>query len=87
MQTGAPSLNNFNFDENKFNNITGKFYVTNPSWITKNRNTFKALSINVDQSLCLIAEAATFTKLNLFPNKKKSFYFLLTYLLFDNVDF
>ena len=64
------SLNNFNFDDNKFNNITGKFYVTNPSWIAKNRNTFKALSINVDQSLCLIAEAATFTKLNLFPNKK-----------------
>ena len=67
------SLNNFNFDENKFNNITGKFYVTNPSWIAKNRNTFKALSINVDQSLCLIAEAATFTKLNLFPNKKTLF--------------
>lgn len=67
------SLNNFNFDENKFNNITGKFYVTNPSWITKNRSTFKALSINVDQSLCLIAEAATFTKLNLFPNKKALF--------------
>ena len=67
------SLNNFNFDDNKFNNITGKFYVTNPSWMVKNKNTFKALNINVDQSLCLIAEASTFTKLCLFPNKKVLF--------------
>ena len=67
------SLNNFNFEENKFNNITGKFYITNPSWVAKNRNTFKALAINVDQSLCLIAEASTFTKLSLFPNKKALF--------------
>ena len=73
------SLNNFNFDDNKFNNITGKFYVTNPSWMAKNRNTFKALSINVDQSLCLIAEASTFTKLCLFPNKKA----LLNYPKYD----
>ena len=67
------SLNNFNFDDNKFNNITGKFYVTNPLWIAKNRNTFKALNINIDQSLCVIAEASTFTKLSLFPNKKALF--------------
>lgn len=64
------SLNNFDFDDNKFNNITGKFYVTNPSWMPKNRNTFKALSINVDQSLSLSAEASTFTRLSCFPNKK-----------------
>lgn len=67
------SLNNFNFDDNKFNNITGKFYITNPSWMAKNRNTFKALAINVDQSLCLIAEASTFTKISLFSNKKALF--------------
>ena len=41
------SLNNFNFDDNKFNNITGKFYVTNPSWMAKSRNTFKALNITL----------------------------------------
>ena len=73
------SLNNFNFDDNKFNNITGKFYVTNPSWMSKSRNTLKALNINVDQSLCLIAEASAFTKLCLFPNKKA----LLNYPKYD----
>ena len=64
------SLNNFKFDNNKFNNITGKFYITNPSWMSKNRDTFKSLNITVDQSLSIVAEASTFTRLSLFPNKK-----------------
>ena len=64
------SLNNFKFDNNKFNNITGKFYITNPSWMSKNRDTFKALNVTVDQSLSIVAEASTFTRLSLFPSKK-----------------
>ena len=64
------SLNNFNSDEIKFNNITGKFYITNPKWIAKNKKTFKALNINVDQNLYVIGEASTFTQLSLFTNKK-----------------
>jgi len=64
------SLNNFNSDEIKFNNITGKFYITNPKWIAKNKKTFKALNINVDQNLYIVGEAFTFTQLALFINKK-----------------
>ena len=64
------SLNNFNSDEIKFNNITGKFYITNAKWIAKNKKTFKALNINVDQNLYIIGEASTFTQLALFINKK-----------------
>lgn len=64
------SLNNFNSDEIKFNNITGKFYITNAKWIAKNKKTFKALNINVDQNLYIIEEASTFTQLALFTNKK-----------------
>lgn len=64
------SLNNFNFEENKFNNITGKLFITNPSWMAKNRNTFKALNINVDSKMNVIMEASTFTKSSLFQSKK-----------------
>lgn len=64
------SLNNFNSDNIKFNNITGKFYITNPKWIAKNKKTFKALNINVDQNLYIIGEASTFTQLALFTSKK-----------------
>ena len=67
------SLNNFNSDEIKFNNITGKFYITSPSWITKNKNMFKALNINVDQNMNIIVEATTFTRISLFTNKKVLF--------------
>lgn len=64
------SLNNFSSDEIKFNNITGKFYIYNTSWMDKKRRYFKALGINVDQNMCLLAEAATFSKLSSFLNKR-----------------
>lgn len=64
------SLNNFESDENKFNNVAGKLYITRPKWIAKNRKTFKALNINVDEKLCLTAEATTFTHSSSFTNKK-----------------
>lgn len=64
------SLNNFENDENKFNNVAGKLYITRPKWIAKNGKTFKALNINVDAKLCLTAEATTFTHTSCFTNKK-----------------
>lgn len=67
------SLNNYNSDEIKFNNITGKFYITSPSWLSRNKKTFKALNINVDQNLNITGDAATFTHLSLFNNPNSLF--------------
>ena len=64
------SLNNFESNENKFNNVAGKLYITRAKWIAKNKKTFKALNINVDERLCLTAEATTFTHYSCFTNKK-----------------
>ncbi len=63
------SINNFDSEENKFNNLAGKLYITQPKWIAKNYKTFKALNINVDQELHLTAEATTFTRTDCFTNK------------------
>ena len=67
------SLNNYDSDEIKFNNITGKFYITNPSWLSRNKKSFKALNINVDQNLNIVGEAVTFTHLSLFSNPNALF--------------
>lgn len=67
------SLNNFDTDEIKFNNITGKFYITSSSWLSRNKKSFKALNINVDQNLNIVGEATTFTHLSLFSNQKLLF--------------
>lgn len=67
------SLNNFDTDEIKFNNITGKFYITSFSWLSRNKKSFKALNINVDQNLNIVGEATTFTHLSLFSNQKLLF--------------
>lgn len=64
------SLNNFNSDEIKFNNITGKLYLTNSNWNYKNGKVFKALNINVDQSMNIVCETTSFTSVSLFKNKK-----------------
>lgn len=64
------SLSNFESDDNKFNNVSGKLYITRPKWMSKNKKTFKCLNINVDDKLCLTAEATTFTQTSLFTNKK-----------------
>lgn len=67
------SLNNYDSDEIKFNNITGKFYITSPSWLARNKKSFKALNINVDQNLNITGEATTFTHLSLFNNPNALF--------------
>ncbi len=38
------SVNNFECDGLKFNNITGKLFIVIPAWIKKNRSGFKALN-------------------------------------------
>ncbi|MCF0116959.1 MAG: hypothetical protein HUJ61_02795 [Bacilli bacterium] len=63
------SVNNFEFDDNKFNNLAGKLYITKPKWMSKNHKTFKALNINVDPDLFLSAEAVTFTRVDCFNAK------------------
>lgn len=67
------SLNNYDNDEIKFNNITGRFYITSPSWLSRNKKSFKALNINMDQNLNIIGEAVTFTHLSLFSNPNALF--------------
>ena len=66
------SLNNFNNDELSFNNLTGKFYIFKPEWMKKDRSSFIALGINVDATMNLVVEAATFSKLSLFKGIKKT---------------
>lgn len=64
------SLNNFNSEEIMFNNITGKLFITNPSWNTKKGKSFKALNINVDQNMNVVCEATSFNHTSLFSSKK-----------------
>ena len=64
------SLNNFESDAIKFNNITGKFYITSPNWINKNRKSFKALSINVNKDMYMSLDAVSFNQISLFKNQK-----------------
>ncbi len=65
------SLNNFECDNLKFNNVTGKLIIVDPAWIKNNRKGFKALSINVDSEMHIIAEAVGFTNFTLFKGNKK----------------
>ena len=65
------SLNNYESDTLSFNNLTGKFYIYNSAWMKKNRSSFIAIGINVDQNMNITLEAATFAKLSLFKNIKK----------------
>ena len=64
-------INNFDSETLKFNNVTGKLFIVNPKWIAKNRKSFKALNINVDNELNIKAEATSFNSLSLFKNQKK----------------
>lgn len=65
------SLNNFASENLSFNNLTGKFYIFNPAWMKKNRSSFTAIGINVDNAMNIIVEAATFAKYSLFKESKK----------------
>ena len=65
------SLNNFNSENLSFNNLTGKFYIFNPTWMKKNKSSFTAIGINVDNAMNIAVEAATFAKYSLFKESKK----------------
>ena len=43
------SLNNYEFDEMSFNNLAGKLFIYSSSWMSKNRKSFMALNVDVDQ--------------------------------------
>lgn len=64
-------INNFDSNSLKFNNITGKLFIVNPKWIAKNKKSFKALNIIIDNELNIKAEAVSFNSLSLFKNQKK----------------
>lgn len=65
------SLNNFENEELRFNNITGKLFIYSNKWQRKDRSSFMALSLNVDTAINIICEAATFSLLSKFGNNKK----------------
>lgn len=73
------SLNNYEYEDNVFNNITGKLFITNPKWISRNKKTFKALSISIDNSLNITMEATTFTNTSLFNKKTIANYPMYTF--------
>lgn len=65
------SLNNFESEELKFNNITGKLFIYSNKWMRKDRTSFMTLSMNVDSEMNFICEAANFALLTKFGNNKK----------------
>lgn len=73
------SMNNYDSNELSFNNLTGKLYIYSSSWMSNNRNSFKALRIDVDQEMHILLEATSFTKLSLFNEKIKKDYLIPKY--------
>lgn len=65
------SLSNFDSEELKFNNITGNFYITNSGWMAKDKKSFRALKIDIDENFFIKANAKSFTKCSEFTNQKK----------------
>lgn len=65
------SLNNFENDELKFNNITGKLYIYSNKWMRKDRASFMTLSMNVDSEMNFICEAVSFALFSKFNKNKK----------------
>lgn len=65
------SLANYYSEENQFNNLTGKLYLTNSAWNRKNLKNIIALGIDIDKDLYLQANATTFTKFSIFKKNKE----------------
>lgn len=65
------SLNNFENEELKFNNITGKLFIFSNKWMRKDRVAFMTLSMNVDSEMNFICEAASFALFSKFSKNKK----------------
>ncbi|MDE6284346.1 MAG: hypothetical protein K2M17_01195 [Bacilli bacterium] len=65
------SLNNFENDELKFNNITGKLFIYSNKWMRKDRAAFKTLSLKVNSEMNFICEAVSFALFSKFSKNKK----------------
>lgn len=64
------SLNNFTNESLSFNNLTGKFYISQPGWMKRNGLTFTAISISIDKDMTISLEGVTFAKCSMFKDKK-----------------
>ena len=78
------SLNNYELEEMTFNNLAGKLFVYSSAWMSRNRKSFCALSVDVDQQLNIKTEATTFTSLSLFNDKIKNDYTISKYTFSAN---
>ncbi len=72
---------------NGYNNLTGKLFFYRPEWISKNKQTIKALQIDVDQEMNLSSSATTFTRTSSFKNQKSIIGLPLYTFSFDNFSF
>lgn len=58
--------------EFQYNNVNGRFFITDPKWVSKNKKYFVACEFKVDQLMVFTAHAVSFTSVTLFPPKKIS---------------
>lgn len=81
------SLANYVSDNNLFNNLGGRLFLTHPSWMSKNGKNIKALEINVDKDMQINAKATVFTLLSAFDKSKSKIVEYPKYLLLSNGKF
>lgn len=81
------ALSNYSTDENMFNNIGGRLFLTHPLWKSKNGKTIKALDINVSNELQINAKATTFKSFKVYKNKSKALSSLPKYIFLPNGKF
>lgn len=78
------ALPNYSLEENRFNNIGGKLFMTIPVWRRKDGRSFKALEIAIDRELQLSAKATTFTLISRFDKGTKGLAESPRYKLLDS---
>ncbi len=63
------ALGNYS-EEFQYNNVNGRFFITNPKWLSKNKLTMVACEFKVDPDLTFAAHAVSFSSTRLFSPKK-----------------
>lgn len=81
------SLSNYISEENLFNNIGGRLFLTHPSWKSKNGKNIKALEVSVDKDMQISAKATVFTSLSVFNKSNKKIAECPKYILLPNGKF
>ncbi len=81
------ALSNYSSDENKFNNIGGKLFLTHPCWVSKSGKNIKALEINIDREMMISAKATNFSLLSSFKKTAKHLFKFPKYILLSNGKF